>query len=193
MSKLDLKDTYLHITKHPDYRKVISFWEGKLEQLKFPSLHFGLLSVPRAGKNQDLIGAGGYPMTSKDMSGPLLRWPATKDLFRWWRDAYGFVINWEKSLFSPTASLKFLEMQLDTIAMKVLLPPEVVCAIHQEKLLIMHSCHLSLTDSKGSSYHFSRGSCPSLEQRILLKMKSTVRWWWRRIFRWGHPLLSRSG
>ena len=129
--KLDLKDAYLTVPVNAQYQKFLRFqWETKLYQCV--ALPFGLSSAPRTftklmkpvmaslrSKGVRLvIYLDDILILNATKSQLLLELAMAKELI----EGLGFIINYEKSVLTPSRSIEYLGLTIDTNSMSLALP-----------------------------------------------------------------------
>ena len=131
--KIDLKDAYFTVPINPKSRKFVRFlWEG--EVYEFLCLMFGLGPAPRIFTKLMKV-----PISLLQklkirliiyMDDMLLMGSSLEEI-TWARDttlhileALGFVINYQKSILSPSKRMEFLGMIVDSVLMSLLIPEE---------------------------------------------------------------------
>lgn len=140
MIKLDLKDAYFSIPIHSQHRKFLRFqWRGKIYQFK--CLPFGLAQAPRDFTKlmkapmgflrrigiRLVIYLDDIIVMNKNRDQLLRQGKTVATLL----EALGFVINQEKSVTTPTQSIQFLGIQVDSKAMTLSLTTDRMNAIKQ--------------------------------------------------------------
>ncbi len=133
MVKLDLKDAYLTVGVHPNSQKYLRFiWQGQVYQ--FQALPFCLNTAPRVFTKllrpvvaflrtrniRLLIYLNDILLVA---SSPLILRQHTNIVINLLQDL-GFIINFEKSILTPTQILEFLGFIINAVTMKFYLPPE---------------------------------------------------------------------
>ena len=133
MVKLDLKDAYLTVGVHPNSQKYLRFiWQGQVYQ--FQALPFGLNTAPRVFTK--LLRPVVAFLRTRNIrlliylddillvaSSPLILRQHTNIVINLLQDL-GFIINFEKSILTPTQILEFLGFIINAVTMKFYLPPE---------------------------------------------------------------------
>lgn len=124
VAKIDLKNGYLHIPIHKDYRKYLAFsWRGKLYRYKW--LPFGINDAPRVFQSimneltDSLQRSGHFVETYLDdfwIQGDSFEQcqAALKEtLIR--LEKLGFTVNKKKSVLKPTQRIDYLGVEFDTL------------------------------------------------------------------------------
>lgn len=133
MTKIDIKDAYLHIAIHKAYRRFLRFyWDHQL--FEFTALPFGVTSAPRLFTKvlrpvigllrrqgircviylDDLLIMASSEEEAKRHTARALELLTT----------LGFLINWKKSHLIPTQVLQFLGLTVDSHEMQFRVPEE---------------------------------------------------------------------
>ncbi|KAK6044816.1 reverse transcriptase [Cooperia oncophora] len=156
LAKVDMKDAYFAIPIHNDYRNYLCFhYEDKL--FRFKALPFGLSSAPyvytrvtrhvaRALRRKGLrllvylddwiFIADSAKQLKQDLSCAIT-------LF----EKLGFLINYEKSQLTPSQSMEFLGITIDTVQYRFLVPPQKVSRCCQEALELVNRRIVRLRDA----------------------------------------------
>ena len=131
MAKLDLKDAFFAIKICPRDRSFLRFrWQGQLYQYKVAP--FGLGSVPRVftkllKPSMALLRRSGVRLViylddilimNQDRTQLEKHVAMTAELLQ----LLGLLINWEKSVLTPSQKLEYLGFQIDTTVMQLALP-----------------------------------------------------------------------
>ena len=133
MTKIDLKDAYMHVPVHRDHQKFLQFrWKGSV--YRYTCLPFGLQSAPRiftkmmrpvmAALRQRGIRLVVYLddilllASSKRQS--IRQTALAKDTLT----RLGFIINHKKSCLTPSQKIVFLGNTVDSVKMELTVPPE---------------------------------------------------------------------
>ena len=133
MMKIDLKDAYYCVAISQVHQKFFRFrWKGVLYEYQVPP--FGLASAPRT-----------FTKLLKPVMGLLRRLGLTtiiylddlflcnkeenalirdRDTVIWVLQTLGFVLNWEKSHLTPTRTMEFLGLMVDSDKMSLWLPSD---------------------------------------------------------------------
>jgi hypothetical protein len=152
MTKLDLKDAYLSVPIHPASQKFLRFiWKDKTYQ--FQALPFGLNIAPRVFTRllkpvaaflrkrgvrlviylDDILIIGSSVEETRQFT------EMTMSLL----ESLGFIINKEKSIFTPTQIITFLGFTINSITMQLTLPQDKVRSVRSH-------CHQMLSRPKVS-------------------------------------------
>ena len=159
MTKVDLKDAYFMIPMAPSQRRLLRFqWQGTVYQ--FNCLPFGLSSAPWVfTKTTRPI------MTILRTMGlrviiyidDILVMANTESLARehtagliFLLENLGFIINYPKSLLTPTQEIEFLGLMVNSVTMEIKMPGEKIKQIRLEtkKLQETNTCMQALTLSR---------------------------------------------
>ena len=148
MCTIDLKDAYFSMPISLGDRKYLRFvWQGQLYQ--FQVLPFGLSAAPRAFTKLlrpviGLLRRLGFRLLIylddiillNQLKGQLEQ---ERDSTLWLLQRLGFIINWDKSVLSPSQQVVYLGFQIDSTKMTLALPQQKITAIQDECLSLLRS------------------------------------------------------
>jgi hypothetical protein len=138
--KLDFKDAYLMVGVHPDSQPFLRFiWQDQVYQ--FQALPFGLNTAPRVFTK--LLRPVVAFLRTRNIrlliylddillvaSSPLILHQHTSVVINLLQDL-GFLVNFEKSILTPTQILEFLGFIINTVTMRFYLPPEKIAKTYR--------------------------------------------------------------
>ena len=130
---IDLKDTYFHITIHPDHRRFLRFiFQDTLYQ--FLALPFGLATAPRTftkcmapvAAYLRLNGVHVFPYIDDWLVVSSSRCRALKDtkLILHVLRNLGLTVNYKKSHFTPSKVVNYIDATIDVPKGRIFLPQE---------------------------------------------------------------------
>ncbi|KAE8618780.1 hypothetical protein XENTR_v10009500 [Xenopus tropicalis] len=138
MTKVDLKDAYLHIPIHSDHQKFLRFYLNQAHY-QFQAMPFGLTSAPRIFTK--VLGA----LVAEIRSQGVHIYPYLDDILIYADSAtksvrdtelciqqltsHGWLINHQKSILIPQQVMPFLGMIVDTVQQQIFLPQEKILKI----------------------------------------------------------------
>lgn len=131
LTKLDLRDAYLHVPVHDEHQKYLAFNVGT-EAYKFRTLPFGLNDAPRVFTKLMKV-----PLDHLRREGlrcvayldDLLIAASSEELARSWvlrtvclLESLGFTINHEKSILQPVQKLEYLGLEVSSARFQLAIP-----------------------------------------------------------------------
>lgn len=175
LASLDLQDAYFLIPVCPEDRKFLHFrFQGQLFQFRI--LPFGLASAPyiftkimkpvvsslRERGFFSVVYLDDFLLMAPSYEGCLRNIAETARLL----SSLGFIINKDKSMFSPSQLCRFLGFLIDSVNFSVSIPPD-----KRSKLLEMTSSFLNMSSCKIRVFASYIGSlisvCPAVQYGIL--------------------------
>ena len=150
MVSLDLKDAYLQVPVHPEPRHYLRFCVGE-QVFQFRTLCFGLSTAPQAFTRvmapvSSIMHRHGFRilryLDDRLVLGSLFRnLVRARDFLLWLCRELGDQVSLEKSSLTPTQTLDYLGMRLQTLPLRVFLTPKRVLKL-ASLLSDFTSCHL---------------------------------------------------